>query len=668
MIKSKGKLNIFEVDPSNDSATALPHLSRSNATSTRTKLVCEEEEVVKKLSFLEFTNFRNLRSEMKENLFFSRPVNKLSTSTCTQSENQKLTIRDSEFQQKTEQFQINNLRNTISKEFTQKINNINIEAKLAQELKFVLVQIKDLDEINLDLNKTLEETNKAFAELQLELEYYTRYHPLMKNKEELLYMLYQEIITNNSAKGDKVVIPDLPALTAGSFKFQDLGNEMQIQINQQKNKLEDKRMKEVNRINSKLSLLYMQKEQTLREYKNLENEYTQYFKAEIEIKQLLVSHYHKLLTEGRDTRGVGLVWIIKEVYMLGYDVITSYMPSFLDDKAVAYLFIYAQMSMEKQKITDVINGLKKDLKDLNEDYYELEKAFKKVNLDSPVVTGGSRTSNKFFKVTTDKNSETRVRSETINTESNSSVVDKYREQIALAKLANLARANKSSFKKGTPSIINLTKIIESPIVKFKMRNHKESSNLDPIPELETLSSRIDNIKSQTTLDTTYGNPNDIYKQKVAQEKLENMIRVRQLSERQSKINKYMDTKLSSKLNKSQKEFLLVEKAIRAGLGENEMRQLNFKLIEKYLDSKQHLNPESMELIKQISKEESKLNSIDKRIAKLKSAELDRIFKEILYFDYLRRFDTTKKAVICAIVGEEALFEELLREERETKVR
>lgn len=57
-----------------------------------------------------------------------------------------------------------------------------------------------------------------------------------------------------------------------------------------------------------------------------------------EIKNILLVHYHKLLAEGRDTRKEGLIWIIKKIWALGSKVVVSYIPNFLDDKSIQYIF------------------------------------------------------------------------------------------------------------------------------------------------------------------------------------------------------------------------------------------------------------------------------------------------------------------------------------------
>ena len=39
-----------------------------------------------------------------------------------------------------------------------------------------------------------------------------------------------------------------------------------------------------------------------------------------------------------DTRKEGIIWVIKAIWDLGYDILVSYLPTFLDDKSIAFVF------------------------------------------------------------------------------------------------------------------------------------------------------------------------------------------------------------------------------------------------------------------------------------------------------------------------------------------
>ena len=57
-----------------------------------------------------------------------------------------------------------------------------------------------------------------------------------------------------------------------------------------------------------------------------------------EIKAELFLHYLNILKEGKDSRKDGIIWIIKAIWGLGYDILFSYLPIFLDDKSISFIF------------------------------------------------------------------------------------------------------------------------------------------------------------------------------------------------------------------------------------------------------------------------------------------------------------------------------------------
>ena len=52
----------------------------------------------------------------------------------------------------------------------------------------------------------------------------------------------------------------------------------------------------------------------------------------------LMHYYHKCLNEGTDIRNEGLIWAIKAIWNLDHSVIPGYLPNFIDENTVVYLF------------------------------------------------------------------------------------------------------------------------------------------------------------------------------------------------------------------------------------------------------------------------------------------------------------------------------------------
>jgi hypothetical protein len=108
--------------------------------------------------------------------------------------------------------------------------------------------------------------------------------------------------------------------------------------------------------------------------------------TEKEIKLIsdeLILHYHKLLLEGKDTREKGLTWIIQSIWGLGADVIISYLPKYLDEKLINYLFLFSHKSVELKKVRDLLQEIKARVKHYNG--IKIRNRFKKQNFSKQAV-------------------------------------------------------------------------------------------------------------------------------------------------------------------------------------------------------------------------------------------------------------------------------------------
>lgn len=84
------------------------------------------------------------------------------------------------------------------------------------------------------------------------------------------------------------------------------------------------------------------KMEELSAFKNMINKISENMKETTKdldlVKNSLLVHYHKILSEGKDTRKEGLVWVIKAIWNLGQKVVASFIPNFLDEKAISYMY------------------------------------------------------------------------------------------------------------------------------------------------------------------------------------------------------------------------------------------------------------------------------------------------------------------------------------------
>ena len=111
----------------------------------------------------------------------------------------------------------------------------------------------------------------------------------------------------------------------------------------------------------KLIKLKEENEKISKEVKEIRNELIELKLKENDYEQKLMSHYEGLLYQGRDTRNDGLIWIIKSMWKLGKNVPMQYIPSFLDFRAIEFLFKLANKSIELENNKNLLNKTKKDL-------------------------------------------------------------------------------------------------------------------------------------------------------------------------------------------------------------------------------------------------------------------------------------------------------------------
>ena len=77
-------------------------------------------------------------------------------------------------------------------------------------------------------------------------------------------------------------------------------------------------------------------------------------------KKELIQYYHYLLFEGLETRREGLSWIIRAIWDLDEDVNMSFIPNFLDEKAIEYLFLISNKLNNISNIEKSINKTKNE--------------------------------------------------------------------------------------------------------------------------------------------------------------------------------------------------------------------------------------------------------------------------------------------------------------------
>ena len=205
------------------------------------------------------------------------------------------------------------------------INNMELDINvLTNPEKFTLIN-KEKNEMIKEIN----EKNDMIKSVKLQ-------------KKKLKKHLNTTHTSNND--NDEMNISNFQTKTS---RFNDI-NEFELFLYKKKNENE----KKAKSMREELKPKFDSKEKINNEIKEIDNQIEKLKNSKKILKDKLYIHYLKLLKEGKDTRNEGLSWIIKEIYYLGKKVLMSYLPKYLDKKAIDFIFDQAHFSIKIKDLND----------------------------------------------------------------------------------------------------------------------------------------------------------------------------------------------------------------------------------------------------------------------------------------------------------------------------
>jgi len=222
--------------------------------------------------------------------------------------------------------------------------NINLETKLESRRKVLLDNLRELKNKNSEIIHALNLNQKEIESIQAEIEVLENYNKFVDGLSSATSNL-KKVEMLKSLKKQNTDSKEILFFAASQLQKEVIQRDRDL--NNLKNEIENKKLL---RESLKIKLQEI-KENT----KNIKEEMEQ-------IRNKLMLHYHNLLNEGIDTRQEGLVWIIKSIWNLGHNVIMSYMPNYLDEKCIDFLFSIAHKDYELQKMRNEIEEIKRKLR------------------------------------------------------------------------------------------------------------------------------------------------------------------------------------------------------------------------------------------------------------------------------------------------------------------
>lgn len=369
----------LDYDPENSNSKArfnLDKLIKSNCSNTHRNLYNQDEEMVKKLSFYNPLE-SNMYFDFKSGIPKTEEIEKAGISTGqSHIYSKKHDIRNKNLFQFSSKFlpeleKSESVQAVINSSFRKKDIRRTLLDRSLINLQQGLLNHKDNMSVKLlRLNNLKHEHD--LEELKMKIESQLKCLELRKkNIEKEQKVVNNELVDLNL---QIKVIQDIPidqisVKTINSISFStplimspkalkfskrvsksEISTDQFFENQQRKQKSSLKKKEEIQKSKEKFKLFEFKRDSLRMEHQKVEIE-RRNLKEELEaIKFDLLHHYHQLLNEGKDARNEGLSWIIKAIYNLGYDVIPTYLPKFLDKDFISYIFKKAHLEIELEEM------------------------------------------------------------------------------------------------------------------------------------------------------------------------------------------------------------------------------------------------------------------------------------------------------------------------------
>jgi hypothetical protein len=134
-------------------------------------------------------------------------------------------------------------------------------------------------------------------------------------------------------------------------------------------------------------------------------------------------------------------------------------------------------------------------------------------------------------------------------------------------------------------------------------------------------------------------------------------------------NSFIDKELLKSSHRTKYYMSMIEKRkTELIISEDQLENIDFKKLATMIDKLGSLNPDILIYINTINFIEDKIKSKQTESQQIKRRELNRISKEYFRNDYERRFGVPVETMFSALVGIENISSELIRHNREHRVR
>lgn len=379
----------------------------------------------------------------------------------------------------------------------------------------------------------------------------------------------------------------------------------------------------------KIEKLNEQKMEIMKKLKACESDLKDFREERNKIKKKLLLHYHNLLLEGKDTRKEGLSWIIKAIWNLKSNVLLSYLPKFLDNESIIFLFSYSMKTISINSMYKFIQELSLKIKEKEESLSKKENKNSSNKGKIPIQKPKPKQLNIL-----DYNASKLY---TLNVEENKS--ESSRSNNIWLKEISKTNSFISHDKK-----INLFNRPKEILLDLSDRDYRNS-----------ILSKLKNTYNETFRTCLYKNTNiqegKKEKKLIKDEKIKDKFDV--LSETDENSFKY---RLFNRKTLTEPQFNLYE-------NKNKIKLSDFENLYKN-KNKKIINKELLELYNTRKEVENNYLILKNEIENMVKNELERLSKCFYTEDYCSKYNIDQNSVISAIIGEEKSRNEMSKQKKE----
>ena len=409
------------------------------------------------------------------------------------------------------------------------------------------------------------------------------------------------------------------------------------------------------------------------EIQNLEKE-----KNELnEKKENLIDHlyvfYLNLLKEGKDTRNEGLSWIIKEIFLLKRKVLFSYIPKYLDNYSIEYIFKHAKLNILLDNYENQIKKIREELSDLDliknpsKNNLKLKIAlknndiYKSKNLIRREINKNENIINKTEPNFTNDNS-TNIISFNMNQNDNKTYYYKTKSNILndFPKLNSTDRTNFTNNYNVHKEEIPLNNNINGNINSQEDNFTKENKDNDIYTNINNDDNTYNNVTELSPNEEKNINKN------ISEDKNNSKYSLKKVLSNDNLNNNFYNYMKKAKMN--HKFLKLNQKKLDLSHIELIPNILKLKDVKKYLDSKKpKINENNSGKIEQYFIINQRIRIIKTKLREIKNLEMKRIFEEYLKKGFYQDNLNEKEIVLSALIGQDNVLPELNKQMRDSRL-